>query len=114
VGLDWRSTRILMQAVIDLNRQGHTIILITHDMKLVAEFARRVLVLNDGQVLAYGPTRQVFQQEALLRRAFLAPPPITALARRMHRHGLRGNCLTVQEFYQEYIALQPLETNPTA
>lgn len=105
-GLDWRSTCTLMEEVANLNRQGHTIILITHDMKLVAEFARKILVLNEGQILAYGPTRQVFQQEAILRQAFLAPPPITALARRMRLYGLRGGSLTVEEFYQEYAALR--------
>ncbi len=108
-GLDWRSSRTLMQAVTDLNRQGHTIIMITHDMKLVAEFASKVLVLNDGQILAYGLTRQVFQQETILRQAFLAPPPITALARRMRPYGLRGDNLTVEEFSQEYTALQRLD-----
>jgi energy-coupling factor transport system ATP-binding protein len=105
-GLDWRSTRTLMEEVTNLNRQGHTIILITHDMKLMAEFARRVLVLDEGRTLAYGPTRQVFQQQAILRQAFLAPPPITALARRMQPYGLRGDSLTVEEFYQEYTALR--------
>jgi len=104
-GLDWRSTRILMEEITNLNRQGHTIILITHDMKLVAEFARQVLVLDEGRTLAYGPTRQVFQQEAILRQAFLAPPPITALAQRMRQYGLRGDSLTVDEFYQEYSSL---------
>jgi energy-coupling factor transport system ATP-binding protein len=106
VGLDWRSTRTLMEEVTNLNSQGHTIILVTHDMKLVAEFAHKVLVLDEGQTLAYGSPRQVFQQEAILRQAFLAPPPITALARRMRPYGLRGDSLTVEEFYQEYIALQ--------
>jgi energy-coupling factor transport system ATP-binding protein len=105
-GLDWRSTRTLMEEVTNLNRQGHTIILITHDMKLVAEFARRVLVLDGGQILTYGPTRQLFQQEAILRQAFLAPPPIAALARRMRPYGLRGDSLTMEEFYQEYTALR--------
>jgi energy-coupling factor transporter ATP-binding protein EcfA2 len=110
VGLDWHSTRTLMEEVASLNHQGHTIILVTHDMKLVAEFARRVLVLDEGRALAYGPTRQLFQQEAILRQAFLAPPPITALAQRMRPYGLRGDGLTVEEFYQEYTALQPLES----
>lgn len=104
-GLDWRSTRALMEEVTNLNRQGHTIILVTHDMKLVAEFARQVLVLDEGRTLAYESTRQVFQQEAILRQAFLAPPPITALARRMRPYGLRGDSLTVEEFYQEYSSL---------
>ncbi|MFQ5811992.1 MAG: ABC transporter ATP-binding protein [Anaerolineae bacterium] len=107
-GLDWRSTRTLMEEVTNLNRQGHTIILVTHDMKLVAEFARQVLVLDEGRTLAYGPTRQLFQQEAILRQAFLAPPPITALARRMRPYGLRGDSLTVDEFYQEYTTLRRL------
>jgi energy-coupling factor transport system ATP-binding protein len=104
-GLDWRSTRTLMEEVTNLNRRGHTIILVTHDMKLVAEFARQVLVLDEGRTLAYGPTRQLFQQEAILRQAFLAPPPITALARRMRSYGLKGDSLTVEEFYQEYGSL---------
>jgi len=124
VGLDWRGTRTLMEEVTNLNSQGHTIILVTHDMKLVAEFASKVLVLDEGRTLAYGPTRQLFQQEALLRQAFLAPPPITALARRMRLvlspstllrinsaegpYGLRGDSLTVEEFYQEYTALRRL------
>jgi energy-coupling factor transport system ATP-binding protein len=106
VGLDWRNTRTLMEEVTNLNSQGHTIILVTHDMKLVAEFAHKVLVLDEGQTLAYGSPRQVFQQEAILRQSFLAPPPITALARRMRPYGLRGDSLTVEEFYQEYTALQ--------
>ena len=108
VGLDWRNTRALMEGVTDLNSQGHTIILVTHDMKLVAEFARRVLVLGEGRTLAYGPTRQLFQQDAILRQAFLAPPPITALAQRMRACGLRGDSLTVEEFYQEYTAWRRL------
>nr|MBC8249855.1 ATP-binding cassette domain-containing protein [Anaerolineales bacterium] len=108
VGLDWRSTRTLMEEVTNLNSQGHTIILVTHDMKLVAEFARQVLVLDEGRTLAYGPTRQLFQQEAILRQAFLAPPPITTLARRMRPYGLGGDSLTVEELYQEYVALRQL------
>jgi len=108
-GLDWRGTCTLMEEVTSLNSQGHTIILVTHDMKLVAEFARQVLVLDEGRALAYGPTRQLFQQEAILRQAFLAPPPITVLARRMRPYGLRGDSLTVEEFYQDYTALQQLD-----
>jgi energy-coupling factor transporter ATP-binding protein EcfA2 len=105
-GLDWRGTRTLMEAITDLNSQDHTIVLVTHDMKLVAEFAAQVLVLSQGQILAYGPTRQVFQQEAILQKAFLAPPPITALARRMRSYGMRGDSLTAEEFYQGYTALR--------
>jgi energy-coupling factor transporter ATP-binding protein EcfA2 len=108
-GLDWRSSRALMEEVDTLNRKGHTIILVTHDMKLVAEFARRVLVLDEGRTLAYEPTRQLFQQEAILRQASLSPPPITALARRMRACGLRGDSLTVDEFYQEYEALRRVD-----
>ncbi|MGA9351926.1 MAG: energy-coupling factor transporter ATPase [Anaerolineae bacterium] len=108
VGLDWRGTCTLMEEVTNLNSQGHTIILVTHDMKLVAEFARKVLVLDEGRILAHGPTRQLFQQEAILRQAFLTLPPITALARRMQPYGLRGGSLTLEEFYQEYTALRQL------
>ncbi|MFQ6058769.1 MAG: energy-coupling factor ABC transporter ATP-binding protein [Anaerolineae bacterium] len=107
-GLDWRGTRELMERVADLHQQGHTIVLITHDMKLVAEYAQRVLVMHQGLALAYGPKREVFREGAILEQAFLTVPPITLLARRMAACGMSGDALTVEEFYEEFTALRRL------
>lgn len=79
-GQDYRDGIEMLNLVQRLNEAGHTILFITHDMPMVARFARRVLVFRDGQILLDGTTRQVFGQPDLLRTTFLAPPPITSLA----------------------------------
>ncbi|HID87243.1 MAG TPA: ATP-binding cassette domain-containing protein [Anaerolineae bacterium] len=105
-GLDWRSTRELLGRVAQLHQEGHTIVLVSHDMKLVAEFSQKTLVLGQGRVLLHDATREVFKQEELLTRTFIAPPPITALSRRMRPYGMRGDSLTVGEFYDEYTQIR--------
>lgn len=102
-GLDWKSAVHLMQAIQAMNEQGHTIILVTHDIKLVCEFARRSLVLRDGQVLAYDDTRSVFGQSEMLGCTQIEPPQITELARKMSPFGMPDDVLTVDEFYAAYV-----------
>lgn len=79
-GQDYRDGLEMLNLVLRLNQQGHTILFITHDMLMVARFAQRVLVFRDGHILLDGTTRGVFGQPDLLRTTFLSPPPITCLA----------------------------------
>jgi energy-coupling factor transport system ATP-binding protein len=66
-----------------------TMIFITHDMRLVAEWTHRTVVMTYGQIQYDGPTNQVFNDEALLRRAFLVEPPVCSLVRRLRSEGDR-------------------------
>lgn len=54
LGQDWRHLERLMTFLSELNRRGHTILLITHDYRLVYHYARRVIILRDGHVTADG------------------------------------------------------------
>jgi energy-coupling factor transporter ATP-binding protein EcfA2 len=101
-GLDWRSTMELMELIGEMHRHGHTIILVTHDMKLVAEFSQKSLVLRDGQVLVYDDTRTVFKHSEIVRDTQIEPPQITALAKRMAPYGMPDDVLNVEEFYAAY------------
>ncbi|WP_374940936.1 ABC transporter ATP-binding protein [Microbacterium sp. zg.Y1084] len=76
----------LLTLLRDLNRQGTTIIVVTHDMQLVTEYADRTVVLGDGRLLAAGATPEVFADEALLARAGLRPPPLREALRGVTRH----------------------------
>jgi energy-coupling factor transporter ATP-binding protein EcfA2 len=104
-GLDWRSTMELMELIGEMHHNGHTIILVTHDMKLVAEFSQKSLVLRDGKVLVYDDTRTVFKNSEILRDTQIEPPQITALAKRMVPYGMPGDILIVEEFYSAYCEL---------
>jgi energy-coupling factor transporter ATP-binding protein EcfA2 len=92
-GLDYREQRRMMALLAELNREGVAIMIITHTPWLVAEYARRVVLLRKGRMLFDGPVRDFFMQDALLLESSFRPPEIALLARRF---GLSS--LSVEEF----------------
>jgi energy-coupling factor transporter ATP-binding protein EcfA2 len=107
VGQDRVHADRLMAYVERLNRsRGLTVVFITHDMRLVAEHAGRALVLSRGELIFDGAPRELFSDEATLRRAGLEPPQITQLTIRMPEHFSRPS-LSVDE------ALGSFSRNPS-
>lgn len=104
-GLDWKSAMGLMRIVTGLNRKGHTIILVTHDMRVVAEYTQRSIVLKDSRILLDGPTRQVLISFEALRETQISPPQITQLSEKMVAEGYLGYALSVEEFYDHYMQM---------
>jgi energy-coupling factor transport system ATP-binding protein len=82
-GLDADEARRMMDFIRKLNRDGMTVILITHAMWAAAEYADRVAVLAQGRVMLDAPTAEVFSREDVLTPLALAPPPAAALANRL-------------------------------
>src|SRR5215204_4543400 len=78
-GLDYAEQRSMMDLVQRLNEAGSTLIVVTHTMWVVAEYAHRAVVVRDGKVSISGTVREVFAQEEELRDAFLRPPHIVSL-----------------------------------
>lgn len=102
-GVDWKTCFDLMEAVKEMNRKGHTIIMITHNMRAVAEYARRGVVLLDGEILLDSSSREVFSQRGILEKAFLVPPQITRLGQSLDKLGMRKDILSAEEFYFEFV-----------
>lgn len=82
-GQDQRNADALMHMLRELHAEGRTVIIITHDMALVAEYAERVAVMSAGRILFDGDARELFARPELLRQARLTPPPIAQLAERV-------------------------------
>ena len=95
-GLDYRHQRNMMEMLRSLNRSGHTVIIITHSMWIAAEYAKRTIVLKDGDILADGPTRAIFANEPLLTRASLRPSSLVQLS-----NWLGTQALTVEQMVRE-------------
>jgi len=104
-GIDWNGSIQIMNSVRELNRQGHTIITITHSMRIVAQYAKRTIVLANGEVILDGPTREVFSKPDILRTTFLAPPQITSLAQELQSLGFPKDIISVDEFCSNLEAL---------
>jgi energy-coupling factor transport system ATP-binding protein len=66
-----------------LDALGKTIIIITHDMKVVAAHSRRVLVMADGQLILDSPTEKLFDNAGVLAAASLKPPQRLEMAREL-------------------------------
>jgi energy-coupling factor transporter ATP-binding protein EcfA2 len=81
-GLDHREQLRMMGLVRDLNRAEIAIVIITHTPWLVAEYARRVVLLRKGRKIFDGGVREFFMQDELLRSSSFRAPEITQLSRR--------------------------------
>ncbi len=83
--------------------EGHTIIIITHEMSIVAQYAQRVVVLGQGRILLNGATREVFAQPEVLKQTFVEPPQITRLAQALDSR-LPPDILSVTEMLTAFAA----------
>jgi len=101
-GLDREDGRAMMAMIRRLHRDGHTIIVITHDMQLAADHAERVIVLAHGSILADGTPEEIFLQPDLLHRAGLTMPPVAALSLALHAKGIDLRCVAMNRF-EEFV-----------
>jgi energy-coupling factor transport system ATP-binding protein len=81
-GLDYLEQRRMMDLFAQLHAQGIAIVMITHTPWVVAEYARRGVLMADGRVLLDAPLRTLLAQEGLLEQAHFCAPDITRLGRR--------------------------------
>jgi len=105
-GQDMKQSLEIMDFLKALNEElGHTIIIITHDMPIVAKYAKRVIAMGQARVVADGATREVFAQSEVLKETFLAPPQITQLAQSVADLGFDPGTLTVEEIINQFNSL---------
>jgi len=101
-GLGWDSIGEVLAAVADLRAEGHTIILITHDMGLVADLADRVVVMQAGSICFDGTPREAFAAAQRLQLTGLVPTRIHRLAHRLAANGFTSLPLTVEHFVEAF------------
>ncbi|UCH03564.1 MAG: ATP-binding cassette domain-containing protein [Candidatus Thorarchaeota archaeon] len=94
---DFVGRHVLCQIASRMRDQGKTIIMISHDMDLVATYADRLVIMSDARIIADGPKREVFGMDDVMKQAFLKPPQITQLGQRLTDYGIRENLVTVDE-----------------
>jgi energy-coupling factor transport system ATP-binding protein len=87
-GLDWDGSRRIMDLLNHLNEHGLTVIIITHDMNVVAAYARRCVVFADGCVIRDGSTAAVLQDRPALQQAHLRPPQFIRMAQALAHCGI--------------------------
>jgi energy-coupling factor transport system ATP-binding protein len=99
-GQDFKGRRELADIAKRLNGMGCTVLMVTHDMDLIAEYTRRLIVMGDARVLLDGTTADVFQQVETLAETFITPPQVTQLVQALAAYGVSGNILVADELVQ--------------
>ena len=102
--LDIDSRDAVITMLDDLAHVINSAVVATHDMSLVAEWANRVIVLQNGRVAADLHPRALFDDQDLLAQAHLVPSQITQLGQAI---GLTPPPLSVEEFVARFQAARP-------
>ena len=79
-GQDFRHYTEIMEFLLELNRQGVTIVMITHDMHLMLEYSPRAVVFTDGRIVADDTTANVLTDPELIALASLKETSLFTLA----------------------------------
>lgn len=85
-GQDRERANELLILLSDLHRSGTTVITVTHDLQLAAEYASHVAVMHEGRLLAFGEAEHILGDQDLLEHAGLALPPLAQAMRGVTRH----------------------------
>jgi energy-coupling factor transport system ATP-binding protein len=92
--LDLQSRREVTGMLRKAKSRVETVVIASHDLQLVAEWADRVLVMDDGEVIADAPPSVVFADRELLARTGLSQPQVVELGDRL---GMDAPVLTTDE-----------------
>lgn len=91
-GMEYRRKRRLMSYLRDYHSKGGTVILISHDMELIAqEPVQRVVLMGEGKIVADGTRREI------LARSLHFSPQINRLVQPFESMGVSGDILTLEE-----------------
>lgn len=89
VGLDPKSKNELMELLVKIQKETNkTIIMISHDMNVVAKYANRVIVMKKGEMVYNGPKFELFQDVNKLSSFNLGLPECSKIALELKKRGL--------------------------
>lgn len=84
-GLDYRECVKVMDIICRIHERGTTVVMVCHDMEVVADYAARCIVMSGGEVVDDAPTFDVLRNRETLERASLVPPQIVELSLELGR-----------------------------
>ena len=84
--LDPKGTEEIFEIIDILKKEGKTIILVEHKLELIAEYAEKVMVLNEGEMILSGNTEEVLKNKILMEKE-IGIPQYAALAYKLMEEG---------------------------
>ena len=109
-GLDPKGASKIINLLKELNEQGITIIISTHDVDLVTQYANKVYVLHEGEIIGEGTAKDIFSNKELINKANLELPIIANFFKKIESESedmsFNGDYpLTIEEGYETFLKL---------
>ncbi|WP_298522849.1 energy-coupling factor ABC transporter ATP-binding protein [uncultured Methanobrevibacter sp.] len=104
-GLDPEGVDKVLDILNELNKDGMSIVISSHDIEMVNEFADKIFVLYNGEIIAEGDKHQIFSDKELLKKAHLKAPVATEILYKLKENGLDVDTekLNIDEVVEEIL-----------
>jgi energy-coupling factor transport system ATP-binding protein len=109
IGQDHQQKENLRQFIMQLQTQGKTIVIVTHDVEFVAECNPRVVLMREGKIIADGPGKDILTNPTVLEQSSIVLPQIAQVFAHLNVPGLPRNVIDIYEANQ--LLLKTLEEN---
>jgi energy-coupling factor transport system ATP-binding protein len=97
IGQDHRQKENLRQFIVQLNEQGKTVVVVTHDVEFVAECNPRVVLMKEAKIIADGDAKRILTNTTLALEASIVPPQISQIFHGLTFLGLPSDVIDVSE-----------------
>lgn len=97
--LDIATRKEILYTLNELKHITETVIIATHDMQLVCDWAERIIVLDQGNIIADGTRDQIFGNPSIMDQVGIRPPEILSMGRILDKRAL---CYTIDDFLNRF------------
>ena len=97
IGQDHEQKEKLRQFIVQMQTQGKTVVIVTHDVEFVAECNPRVVLMNEGKIVAEGAGKEILTSPHILAESSIVLPQIAQIFAKLSPLGLPKNVIDVYE-----------------
>jgi energy-coupling factor transport system ATP-binding protein len=105
IGQDYQQKEKLRQFIMQMKTQKKTTIIVTHDVEFVAECNPRVLLMQDGRIVADEEARKVLTNPEILTQASIVPPQVAQIFLQLSDLELPKNVIDIYEARETLIKI---------
>jgi energy-coupling factor transport system ATP-binding protein len=97
IGQDHQQKEKLRQFIVQLQTQGKTIVIVTHDVEFVAECNPRVVLMKEGKIIADGEGKETLTNMEALAQSSIVLPQIAQIFKQLTPLGLPKDIIDIYE-----------------
>jgi energy-coupling factor transport system ATP-binding protein len=97
IGQDYQQKEKLRQFIIQMQTQGKTVVIVTHDVEFVAECNPRVLLMKEGRIVADGAGKEILTNSEVLAQSSIVLPQIAQVFTHLPSLGFPKNVIDIYE-----------------